>query len=242
MNALVIIPTYNEIESLPIIIKRIFDNAPNVNILVVDDNSPDKTGEWAENERSKNNENRLFVLHQKGKMGLGTAYVNGFKWGIKNNYDILCEMDADGSHDAKYLPNLIDLVQNENVSLAIGSRWVKGGSVENWPKSREILSRAGNFYIKLMMNLRVHDATAGFRAYNVNVLKKIDLDNIESKGFSFQIDMTNRVNKVGAKIVETPIRFLEREKGTSKMSSFIIFEALKYVTVQGIKGRFTSSN
>ena len=151
-------------------------------------------------------------------------------------------MDADGSHQAKFLPKMISIAQDKNVGLVIGSRWIKGGSVVNWPKSREILSKAGNLYIKIMMNLPVKDATGGYRVYSAKTLEKNGLDSIKSKGFAFQIDMTSNVNKIGEKIIEYPIEFSEREKGESKMSGNIITEALFYVTKQSIKNRLKFLN
>jgi len=234
-DVLVVIPTYNEIESLPVIIDKIFKDNKKVDVLVVDDNSPDGTGKLADKMHKK--DKRISVLHHQGKNGLGKAYIDGFKWGLDRKYKFLCEMDADGSHQPKFLPKMLELATKEKAGLVIGSRWIKGGSVVNWPKSREVLSRAGNLYIKIMMNLPAKDSTGGYRVYSAQTLKKINLDSIQSKGFGFQIDMTSRTAAIGEKIIETPIEFPERELGDSKMSGNIITEALFYVTKQGVRNR-----
>lgn len=234
VSTLVIIPTYNEIESLPRQVEQVFAAAPEVSILVVDDNSPDGTGEWADAASAA--EPRLFVLHREGKQGLGVAYRAGFAWALERGYTTIVEMDADGSHQARHLPALLARA-GEGV-LVIGSRWVPGGSVVNWPFHRELLSRGANTYVRLMLGIRVKDATAGFRAYAASTLRAIDLDGVESQGYCFQVDMTVRALRAGARVVEVPIEFVERDRGKSKMSFAIIREALWKVTLWGLQRPF----
>lgn len=239
-RSLVIIPTFNELENLPVIVEKIFNNAPFASLLIVDDNSPDGTGELAEQIASA--DERVFVLHRKNKDGLGPAYIEGFRWGLDAGYEVLVEMDADGSHPASVLPALIDSVSSSgNADLAIGSRWVVGGSVVNWPQYREFISRGGSWYARTMLNLKVKDATAGFRAFNAKVLKTIDLSNIDSQGYCFQIDLTRRTQQAGFRIVEIPIEFRERELGVSKMSGAIVVEAMIQVTKWGISRIFAKN-
>jgi dolichol-phosphate mannosyltransferase len=225
---LVIVPTYNERENLPVITSKIRAAAPEADILVADDNSPDGTGDLADELAAA--DSHIRVLHRPGKQGLGAAYLAGFAWGLAEGYDILIEMDADGSHPADRLPVLIQKVR-EGADLAIGSRWVRGGEVVNWPRSREILSRGGNFYTRLMLSMPIHDATAGFRAFRRTTLERIDLAGVTSQGYCFQVDLGWRVVRAGLKVVEIPIVFAERELGTSKMSGSIVREALWRVTV-----------
>ncbi|MFN8076443.1 MAG: polyprenol monophosphomannose synthase [Kineosporiaceae bacterium] len=227
-RVLVIVPTYNERENLPVITAKIRAAAPEADILVADDNSPDGTGEFADSLAAADSQIR--VLHRPGKQGLGAAYLAGFAWGMAEGYDILIEMDADGSHPADRLPALIAAVR-DGADLAIGSRWVRGGEVVNWPKSREVLSRGGNFYTRLVLGIPIHDATAGFRAFRRTTLDKIDLAGVTSQGYCFQVDLGWRVVRAGLKVTEIPIVFAERELGTSKMSSAIVREALWRVTV-----------
>lgn len=239
-QSLVIVPTYNEIDNLPIIVRRIFQYAPSTHLLIVDDNSPDGTGQLAD--QIAEEDQRVSVLHRKVKNGLGPAYIEGFHWGLNAGYGVLVEMDADGSHPASVLPSLINAVSgNGNADLAIGSRWVSGGSVVNWPKYREFISRGGSWYARTMLNLKVKDATAGFRAFNANVLKTIDLNNVDSQGYCFQIDLTRRTQQAGFRILEIPIEFRERELGVSKMSSAIVLEAMYQVTKWGFS-RFFKKN
>lgn len=235
-RVLVVIPTYNERESLPVQLKGVREAVPTADILVVDDNSPDGTGEMAD--ETALGDHRVHVLHREGKGGLGAAYVAGFKWGLEHGYDFLCEMDADGSHRAEDFPKLLKRAQMaDEPDLVIGSRWVKGGEVENWPKHREVLSRGGNTYVRLAMGMPVHDATAGFRVFRAQTLKDIDLDSVESRGYCFQVDMTDRVVKNGGQVAEVPIVFVEREQGESKMSRAIVTEALWKTTVWGAQRR-----
>jgi dolichol-phosphate mannosyltransferase len=234
MRALVIIPTYNEREALPVQLAAVRGAAPEVDILVADDNSPDGTGEWADAVAAE--DSQVHVLHRDGKAGLGAAYIAGFAWGIERGYDIIIEMDADGSHRAVDLPRLLERVHDAD--LVIGSRWVDGGSVVNWPWRRKFLSVNANRYVRLAMGLKVRDATAGFRAYRATTLASLDLASVESQGYCFQVDMTWRVVQVGGRVVEVPITFVERELGVSKMSGDIIREALVKTTVWGAQRRW----
>jgi dolichol-phosphate mannosyltransferase len=234
----VIIPTFNEIENLPLIVGRVRNATPGVNILVVDDNSPDGTGKLADELASR--DRQVQVLHRTTKDGLGGAYIAGFKWAIAQGYDVMVEMDADGSHRPEELPLLLDALLNAD--LAIGARWVPGGKVHNWPKSREILSRGGNTYARIMLGIHLHDATAGYRAFRRASLEKIGLDSVDSRGYCFQIDMALRAVRAGLKVVEVPINFVERELGTSKMSGSIVSEAMWRVTQWGFRDRFSRSS
>jgi dolichol-phosphate mannosyltransferase len=223
---IVIIPTYNERENLELIVDRIHAVVPDASVLVVDDNSPDGTGEIAD--RLAADDARIHVLHRPGKSGLGAAYLAGFSWGLRHGYEALVEMDADGSHDPAYLPAL--LAGLKDADLVLGSRWVRGGRVLNWPKHREILSRGGNAYVRLMLGLRIRDATGGYRAFRAGTLRAIDLASVESTGYCFQIDLTVRAVRAGLTVAEVPITFTERARGTSKMSQAIVIEALWRVT------------
>ena len=234
MRTLVIIPTYNEREAMPVQVAAVREHVPDVDILIADDNSPDGTGALAEDLASRDAQVR--VLHRPAKAGLGAAYLEGFAWGITQGYDVIVEMDADGSHRAVDLPLL--LARIEEADLVIGSRWIPGGSVVNWPWRRKFLSVNANRYVRLAMGLQVHDATAGFRAYRAPVLAGLDLADVESQGYCFQIDMTWRVVRAGGTVVEVPITFVERELGVSKMSGSIIREALVKVTVWGAQRRW----
>lgn len=236
MKALVCIPTYNEKESLPDVISRVRAAAPDVEILVIDDNSPDGTGDLADSLALT--DSHIHVLHRTAKDGLGRAYLHGFSWALERDYTHVCEMDADGSHLPEQLPDLLERAQQADApDLVIGSRWVRGGDVVNWPKHREVLSRGGNLYIKLWLNLPAKDATAGFRVFRTDILRKLDFDDIEAKGYFFQVDMTRKLTELGARIVEVPISFHEREKGESKMSGNIVAEAMVRTTKLGLKKR-----
>jgi dolichol-phosphate mannosyltransferase len=237
-RVLVIVPTYNERENLPLITRRLRAALPDAHLLIADDNSPDGTGRIAD-ELAADDEH-VHVLHRPGKQGLGTAYIAGFRWGLAEGYDVLVEMDADGSHRPEELHKLLDAVA-DGADLAIGSRWVPGGRVVNWPFSRELLSRSANVYVRLMLGIPVRDGTAGFRAYRAHTLEKIGLDDVESQGYCFQIDLTLRTVRQGLHVKEVPITFVERTLGASKMSRNIVFEAYWRVTVwgmTGMRGRF----
>jgi dolichol-phosphate mannosyltransferase len=232
-RALVVIPTYDEIESLPVVVSGVRTAAPDVDILVADDNSPDGTGALADQLAAS--DDHVHVLHRPGKQGLGAAYLAGFAWGMERGYDVLVEMDADGSHRPEDLPRLLAALSDAD--LVIGSRWVDGGEVENWPRSRELLSRGGNSYTRLLLGMPVHDATAGFRAFRSSTLEAIELGTVESQGYCFQVDLTRRVVAQGLRVTEVPITFVERRLGASKMSRAIVGEALWRVTVWGVQSR-----
>jgi dolichol-phosphate mannosyltransferase len=232
-RALVVIPTYDEIESLPVVVSGVRAAAPDVDILVADDNSPDGTGALADQLAAS--DEHVHVLHRPGKQGLGAAYLAGFAWGMERGYEVLVEMDADGSHRPEDLPRLLAALSDAD--LVIGSRWVDGGEVENWPRARELLSRGGNSYTRLLLGMPVHDATAGFRAFRRSTLEAIELDTVESQGYCFQVDLTRRVVAQGLRVTEVPITFVERRLGASKMSRAIVGEALWRVTVWGVQSR-----
>ena len=232
-HVLVVIPTYNEADNVEPILRRLLDANPSVDALVVDDGSPDGTGELADAIAAA--DPRVHVLHRHAKAGLGGAYIAGFRWALEHHYDAVVEMDADGSHAPEQLPRLLTAL--DDADLVLGARWVKGGSVENWPRSREALSRGANLYARLALGISLHDSTAGFRAYRRAVLEALDLDEIASQGYCFQIDLALRTVTAGFRVVEVPITFAERERGVSKMSSNIIAEALTKVTVWGAARR-----
>jgi dolichol-phosphate mannosyltransferase len=232
-RTLVIIPTYNEADNLPLILGRLFAAVPAAQALVVDDGSPDGTGEVAD--KLATEDGRIEVLHRTEKAGLGAAYVAGFRRGLAAGYDVLVEMDADGSHAPEQLPRLLTAL--EHADLVIGSRWVRGGQVRDWPKSREALSRGANLYTRLALGIGVHDATGGYRAYRRAVLERIDLDSIASHGYCFQIDLAWRAVQAGFRVAEVPITFADREHGESKMSGSIVREALFKVTEWGAAHR-----
>ena len=232
MRTLVCIPTYNERESLPNTLQAIFEYSPDVEVLVIDDGSPDGTADWAE----ELGDDRVHVMRRTEKAGLGPAYVAGFTWALAHDYDVICQMDADGSHRGRDLPLLLKAVRG-GAELAIGSRWVRGGEVVNWPLNRNVLSRGANLYANVAIGLHVADATAGFRAYSRKLLQRIDLAGVQSHGYGFQIDMTVRARRAGARIVEVPIIFVERELGASKMSGSIIGEAFVNVARWGLQRR-----
>jgi dolichol-phosphate mannosyltransferase len=229
----VIIPTYNERDNLEPIVSRLRTAVPAAHLLVVDDGSPDGTGEIADKLAAE--DPHIHVLHRTGKSGLGTAYIAGFSWGLEHGYGVLVEHDADGSHDPADLPKMLAAL--EDADLVIGSRYVPGGTVVNWPKSREILSRGANVYVRMMLGIGVHDATAGFRAYRAATLRAIDLDQVESQGYCFQVDLTLRTAEHGFRIREVPITFTERARGASKMSRSVVLEALWRVAQWGVARR-----
>ncbi|MFM7873956.1 MAG: polyprenol monophosphomannose synthase, partial [Actinomycetota bacterium] len=214
---LIIVPTYNELNSAPLLIRRLFKHIPNSDVLVVDDGSPDKTADAIRELQQEFP--ALHILERKSKLGLGSAYRLGFAWGLEQGYEELIEMDADLSHRVRDLRKMIDAKELQpNTDLVIGSRWIPGGKTENWSKGRELLSRAANLYVQAMLGLGVNDSTAGFRIYSAAMLRRLDLQLIKSDGYSFQIEMTRAVHKLGGKIIEVPITFRERENGVSKMS------------------------
>ncbi|MEO6470268.1 MAG: polyprenol monophosphomannose synthase [Aeromicrobium sp.] len=228
-RTLVIIPTYNEAENLTSIVGRVRYNQPQVDILIVDDNSPDGTGEIADKLAV---ENYVHVLHRIGKEGLGVAYLAGFAWGFENDFEILVEMDADGSHLPEQLGDLLAAIE-DGADLVLGSRWVPGGKVVNWPKYRELISRGGNLYARLMLGIPLKDATGGYRAFRRTTLEGLNLREVASQGYCFQVDLARRAVEAGFNVVEVPITFVERVRGQSKMSNAIVIEALWRVTVWG---------
>jgi len=235
LRTLVIIPTYNELENLPLILDRVHKARPDVHVLVVDDSSPDGTGDLAD-ERARADPDRVHVMHRTAKDGLGAAYLAGFAWGLARQYGVLVEMDADGSHAPEQLYRLLDAIDN-GADLAIGSRYVEGGTVRNWPWRRLVLSKSANTYSRLLLGVGIHDITAGYRAYRREALEKLDLSAVDSKGYCFQIDLTWRTINSGFTVVEVPITFTERELGVSKMSGSNIREAMTKVAQWGIGGR-----
>ncbi|MEN9741865.1 MAG: hypothetical protein RIR66_821 [Actinomycetota bacterium] len=230
---LVIVPTYNEFENIKLITAGIRSAAPEVDILIADDNSPDGTGRVADELAS--NDSHIKVLHRMAKNGLGAAYLDAFAWAKKNNYDVVVEMDADGSHRPQDLVAM--LIALNNADVVLGSRWVRGGKVVNWPFHREILSRGGNIYTRLCLGIPIKDATGGFRAYRMNALNQMKIDDVQSQGYCFQVDMAWRAMQSGLRVAEVPITFVERQIGESKMSRDIVKEALIRVTQWGIEKR-----
>jgi dolichol-phosphate mannosyltransferase len=235
-RVLVVIPTYNEADNVRIIVDRVRRAVPLADVLIADDNSPDGTGRVADEMAA--GDPRIHVLHRAGKQGLGAAYVAGFGWARERGYDAVVEMDADGSHAPEELPRLLDALRDADG--VIGSRWITGGSVVNWPKRREILSRGGNIYTRLALGMPIKDATGGYRAYRMPLLDKIEIDSVASQGYCFQVDITRRAHRAGFRLVEVPIRFAERERGASKMSGNIVREALWRVTLWGAQDRAAS--
>lgn len=231
---LVVLPTYNELESLPVVLERLFAHNPEVHVLIVDDASPDGTGELAD--RLAKADARIQVLHREAKNGLGAAYIAGFRLGLSQGFEYLIEMDADGSHRSEDLVNLIEA--STRADLVIGSRWVRGGAVENWAWHRVALSRFGNLYARIMLGAKIRDMTAGFRVFRADLVAKLIDTEVASAGYSFQIEMAWRASKLGAEISEVPITFVEREFGSSKMSSAIVREALWLITRWGVKRIF----
>lgn len=238
-DTLIVIPTYKEIESLPVTLAGVLRCAPGVDVLIADDNSPDGTGQLAADLARENP--RVHVLHRPGKEGLGPAYLAGFAWARDHGYTWVGEFDADGSHLPEHLPRLLHAARGTTrPDLVIGARWIAGGKVEGWARHRQWLSRGGNSYIRLLLGMPVTEATAGMRIYRLDFLEKLDPEYIESKGYSFQIEMTWRSYRAGARIVEVPITFRERAAGASKMSQKIIVEALAKVARMAWRERLFS--
>ena len=239
MSKLIIIPTYNEKENIENIILKIFDLEESFNILIIDDGSPDGTAKIVK-ELQKKYSKSLFLKERSGKLGLGTAYIHGFKWALENNFEYIFEMDADFSHDPKDLPRLYEACHKNNGDLAIGSRYVKGVNIVNWPMSRLLMSFFASKYVKTITGMPIHDSTAGFKCYKRKVLETINLDKIQFVGYAFQIEMKFKAWKYGFNIVEVPVIFTDRTEGSSKMSSGIFMEAVIGVMQMKIKSFFRS--
>jgi dolichol-phosphate mannosyltransferase len=234
-RVLVVVPTYNERENLPLIAGRLRAAVPDADLLVADDASPDGTGQLADALAA--DDAQVHVLHRPAKQGLGAAYLDAFGWGLSRGYDVLVEMDADGSHAPEQLPRLLERV-DAGADVVLGSRWVSGGGVLNWPRSRELLSRGGNTYARLALGIGLHDATGGYRAFRREALEQLDLHGVASQGYCFQVDLAWRAVRSGLRVEETPITFEERRLGDSKMSRAIVVEALWRVTQWGVRHRW----
>ena len=233
-HALIVVPTYNERDNVRGIAGRLLAALPGAELLFVDDNSPDGTGALLDELTA--NEPRVHVMHRAGKLGLGTAYVEGFGWGLARGYDFLFEMDADGSHDPRYLPQMVALAE-DGADVVVGSRYVPGGGTENWSLGRKLLSRGGSLYARIILGIDVRDVTAGFVCWRRAALEAIDLSTITSNGYSFQIEMKYRAIGNHLRVVETPIVFVDRRVGQSKMSRAIVAEALIQVWRLRLRGR-----
>ncbi|MCD4535343.1 polyprenol monophosphomannose synthase [Nocardioides sp. cx-169] len=232
-RVVMVVPTYNEAANLPWIVQRLRRAQPAVDILVVDDASPDGTGALADELAAEDPQVR--VLHRRAKAGLGAAYVEGFRWALQEGYDVIGEMDADGSHQPEELGRLLDAIVGAD--LVIGSRWIPGGSVVNWPRSRQALSRGGNLYVRVLLGIDVHDATSGFRLFRSSALEKIDLGQVRSTGYVFQTDLVFRTLHAGLTVREVPIEFVERVRGDSKMTPEVARESLVRITRWGLDER-----
>ncbi len=236
-RVLVCIPTYNERDNLPSTLSRLRAACPDADVLVIDDGSPDGTGKIADEAAVE--DPKVHVLHRTEKSGLGTAYVKGFGWGLDRGFDVLVEMDADGSHQPEELPRLLEALQPDasgrRADVVLGSRYVDGGVVRNWPNRRLLLSRGGNAYVRIALGLPLRDATGGFRAYRSVVLRHLPLGDVASQGYCFQVDLVWQAWRAGYRVVEVPITFVERAIGESKMSNSIVAEALWRVTWWGLR-------
>ncbi|EST24574.1 dolichol-phosphate mannosyltransferase [Streptomycetaceae bacterium MP113-05] len=230
---LVIVPTYNEVDNIGSVVERVRAATPAAHVLVADDNSPDGTGKIAD--EIAGSDDHVHVLHRRGKEGLGAAYLAGFRWGLDKGYGVLVEMDADGSHQPEELPRLLQALKTAD--LVLGSRWVPGGRVVNWPRSREYLSRGGSLYSRVLLDVPLRDVTGGYRAFRAETLRGLTRQTVASQGYCFQVDLAHRAVREGFHVVEVPITFVERERGDSKMSRDIVAEALWRVTAWGIEGR-----
>ena len=233
MKFIALIPTYNEAESIPVLLSELSRLCQDFSFLVVDDGSPDGTADICE--KLKFEIANLEILKRSKKSGLGSAYRDGYRYALEKNFDAIIQIDADGSHQVSDLPKLLSRFESDsNIDLVIGSRWIKGGSVLNWSKHREALSRLANIYSNILLGLGVKDSTAGFRIYKTSAIKKLNLGNIKSEGYCFQIEMTREIKKIGGVISEVPITFVERQFGKSKMSGKIVVEAMLRVTYWGL--------
>ncbi len=232
-RAVMVVPTYNEAGNIEWILRRLRASQPHLDVLVVDDGSPDGTGALADEIAST--DPAVHVLHRARKEGLGAAYLHGFGWAMDHGYDVIGEMDADGSHQPEQLQRLVDALADAD--LVIGSRWVPGGSVVNWPLPRRLLSRGGNLYVRVLLGIEVRDATAGFRLFRRSTLEKLDLAQVESTGYVFQTDLVARTLAAGLTVREVPIEFVERERGDSKMTRSVAVESLRLITRWGLRER-----
>jgi dolichol-phosphate mannosyltransferase len=232
-RVVMVVPTYDEADNLAWIVGRLRQAQPSVDVLVVDDGSPDGTGAIAD--QLAGADPAVHVLHRSTKAGLGAAYLAGFGWALDAGYDVIGEMDADGSHQPEQLERLLDALASAD--LVIGSRWVPGGSVVNWPVRRELLSRGGNLYVRVLLGIDVRDATAGFRLFRRTALEKIDLGSVRSTGYVFQTDLVTRCLRAGLRVREVPIEFVERVRGDSKMSGAVATESLRRITSWGLRER-----
>jgi dolichol-phosphate mannosyltransferase len=232
-GVLVVVPTYDERENVEPIVTRVRASVPDADVLVADDNSPDGTGEVAD--RLSAADGHVHVLHRRGKEGLGAAYLAGFAWGLERGYDVLVEMDADGSHQPEQLPDLLRRLADAD--MVLGSRWVPGGRVVNWPLHRKLISRGGTTYARLALGVQIRDVTGGYRAFRASALRALDLHDVASQGYCFQIDLAWRAVQRGLRVAEVPITFVERERGQSKMSGAIVRESLTLVTAWGLRHR-----
>jgi dolichol-phosphate mannosyltransferase len=226
LKSLIVLPTYNEIENLQPLVEEILARGP-YDILVVDDNSPDGTGALAD-KLSKKHRGRVHVMHRPGKEGLGRAYIDGFKWGLARDYDVLFEMDADFSHNPSHLSQFIREIE-KGADLVLGSRNIKGGGTRNWSILRQVISKGGSLYAQAILFSPYRDLTSGFKAFRRRVLEALDLESVQSNGYSFQIEVTHRAHQMGFKVKETPIIFHDRKVGTSKMNGRIVLEAMLVV-------------
>lgn len=233
-EVLVIIPTFNEAQNIESIVSRLRRSVPEAHVLVVDDNSPDGTGKLVD--AMAEQDDYVHVLHRKGKEGLGAAYLAGFQWGLERGYGVLVEHDADGSHQPEQLPSLLAAL--EHADMVKGSRWVKGGSVVNWPWTRKFLSRGGSLYIRLMLGMPYRDITGGFNAFRADALAGIIDLPIDRRGYGIQRDLTWHAHRAGLRIVEVPIEFVEREFGDSKMGGTVVREAIISTTKMGLRHRW----
>lgn len=224
MKCIVVVPTYNEQENIEKLINAVLPQIPDLNILIVDDNSPDGTADTVRKMMQEND--RIHLIVREGKMGLGTAYCEGFAYCIAKGFDYIFEMDADFSHNPDDIPKLLDTLIEENADWVIGSRYSKGVNVVNWPLSRLILSYGANLYTRIITGMPIKDATAGFKCFKANALSKINLNSIKSNGYGFQIEMNYRLWKKGFKVIEMPIIFIDRRSGVSKMNKSIVYEAV----------------
>jgi dolichol-phosphate mannosyltransferase len=237
MRAVMVVPTYNEGTNLAPILGRLRAAQPHLDVLVVDDDSPDGTGALAEELAAQ--DARIHVLHRAHKEGLGRAYLDGFAWALARGYDVVGQMDADGSHQPEQLGSLLEVLLDPQApaDVVIGSRWVSGGSIVNWPVRRELLSRGGNLYTRTLLGIGVRDATSGYRLFRRTALESIELHDVASSGYVFQVDLVVRALRAGQRVVEVPIEFVERERGESKMNTKVASESLRRITSWGLRER-----